>query len=198
MRTLSASGRLEISPAPGELLLVQELLNTSPVGGMDDLLDDTVTAAAWLDSATAAAGLTAPEQRSDTELSTEELVELRDLRAALREALSSAGATGGLNGMLELSMSAEGDVSATPRGRGVAWVHSAVLLGCYLAQQHDTWRRLKVCPNPLCAAAFYDRSRNNSGVWHNVRRCGNPTNLRASRARRRAASTPDSGETRKT
>ncbi|MGV9881539.1 CGNR zinc finger domain-containing protein [Streptomyces sp. NPDC003006] len=46
-------------------------------------------------------------------------------------------------------------------------------------------RRLKTCRNPLCRVAFYDRSRNNSGVWHDVKTCGNAANLRAYRARRR-------------
>jgi len=35
--------------------------------------------------------------------------------------------------------------------------------------------------------AFFDRSRNNSGVWHDVKFCGNAANLRAFRARQRAA-----------
>jgi predicted RNA-binding Zn ribbon-like protein len=45
---------------------------------------------------------------------------------------------------------------------------------------------LKVCRNPRCRVAFYDRSRNNSGVWHDVRTCGNAANLRAHRERQRA------------
>jgi predicted RNA-binding Zn ribbon-like protein len=44
-----------------------------------------------------------------------------------------------------------------------------------------------VCRNPRCRVAFYDRSRNNSGVWHDVRTCGNAANLRAHRERQRAA-----------
>jgi predicted RNA-binding Zn ribbon-like protein len=39
----------------------------------------------------------------------------------------------------------------------------------------------------LCRSAFHDGSRNGSGVWHNVRTCGNTADLRASRARRRTA-----------
>ncbi|RZB19273.1 CGNR zinc finger domain-containing protein [Streptomyces sp. F001] len=49
----------------------------------------------------------------------------------------------------------------------------------------DTLRRLKICRNPRCEAAFYDRSRNNGGVRHNVRVCGNAANLRNCRARQR-------------
>ncbi|TDD56985.1 CGNR zinc finger domain-containing protein [Nonomuraea terrae] len=60
-----------------------------------------------------------------------------------------------------------------------------MLTECLNAQQDGTWRRLKICPNPRCVATFYDRTRNNNGVWHSTRSCGNPANLRASRARRR-------------
>lgn len=55
-----------------------------------------------------------------------------------------------------------------------------------LAQRDGSWARLKLCRNAECGSAFYDRSRNNSGVWHDVRSCGNTANLRAYRARRKA------------
>lgn len=68
--------------------------------------------------------------------------------------------------------------------RGVAALVTAEML---LAQHTDAWQRFKTCPFPLCGVAFYDESRNNSRVWHDVRTCGNRTNLAASRERRRAA-----------
>jgi predicted RNA-binding Zn ribbon-like protein len=49
----------------------------------------------------------------------------------------------------------------------------------------DNWRRLKLCRNDRCAVSFYDRSRNNSAVYHDSRECGNAIYLRASRARKR-------------
>jgi len=49
----------------------------------------------------------------------------------------------------------------------------------------DTWRTLKLCRNELCSLSFYDRSRNNSAVYHDSRVCGNAIYLRASRARKR-------------
>jgi predicted RNA-binding Zn ribbon-like protein len=58
-----------------------------------------------------------------------------------------------------------------------------------LSQQHDTWRRIKTCRNHQCGSTFYDRSKNNSGVWCHVKTCGNAANLRASRARRRERET---------
>ena len=45
---------------------------------------------------------------------------------------------------------------------------------------------MKVCRNPECEVAFWDSSRNTSGVWHDGRTCGNVANLRESRARRSA------------
>jgi len=54
-----------------------------------------------------------------------------------------------------------------------------------MAQTLDTLPRLKLCRNAACGSAFYDRSKNNSGVWHDVHTCGNSANLRASRARRK-------------
>jgi predicted RNA-binding Zn ribbon-like protein len=60
-----------------------------------------------------------------------------------------------------------------------------VLAALFEGQQVGTRRRLKTCRNPRCRVAFYDRSRNASGVWHSVRICGNAINLRAHRERRR-------------
>ncbi|MFD8338947.1 CGNR zinc finger domain-containing protein [Streptomyces solisilvae] len=52
--------------------------------------------------------------------------------------------------------------------------------------QASTWQRLKLCRNDRCGIMFFDRSRNNSGIWHDVKVCGNTANLRAYRARQRA------------
>jgi predicted RNA-binding Zn ribbon-like protein len=57
-----------------------------------------------------------------------------------------------------------------------------------LAQHSGAWERLETCPYPPCGIAFYDESKNNSRVWHDVKTCGNRTNLAASRGRRRADS----------
>jgi hypothetical protein len=51
-----------------------------------------------------------------------------------------------------------------------------------------TFRRLKLCHEPRCRVAFYDRSKNNSRVWHDTATCGNQVNSRAHRARRRQQS----------
>ncbi|HWS93260.1 MAG TPA: CGNR zinc finger domain-containing protein, partial [Mycobacterium sp.] len=82
-------------------------------------------------------------------------------------------------------LSETGEVRLEPVGGGWRWLASALWGEILLSQQNGTWRRIKRCHNHGCATTFYDRSKNNSGVWHNVKTCGNAANLRASRARRR-------------
>ena len=82
------------------------------------------------------------------------------------------------------ALSDTGEVRLEPAGSGWRWLASALWGEILLSQQHDTWRRIKTCHNHQCGSAFYDRSKNNSGVWCNVKTCGNAANLRASRARR--------------
>lgn len=192
----SATERFGIEPAPGGLALVQDLLNTISVGGPShpDLLHEVRPAQEWLNAAleqwAAATGASRPPE---TALSERDLPRLRALRDRVlgcldhRSTSASEPARPGPepSGSLRLALTANGRIEAHPEGRGVRWITSAVFGEMYDAQRNDTWRRLKICRYEKCATAFYDRSRNNSGVWHDVRVCGNTVNLRASRARRR-------------
>ncbi|MFI6076338.1 CGNR zinc finger domain-containing protein [Actinoplanes sp. NPDC051343] len=67
-------------------------------------------------------------------------------------------------------------------GRAIAELVAAEIL---LAQARGTWPHLKTCANLACGVCFYDTSPNRSRVWHDTKTCGNVSNLRASRARRR-------------
>lgn len=95
---------------------------------------------------------------------------------------------------VEAGFAADGMVHFKPKGRGWKLVLGPVALEMRRAQDAGHWARLKTCKNDLCRGAFYDRSRNNSGVWHNVRTCGNAANLRASRERRRQAAQQVAGK----
>ncbi|MGW2230793.1 CGNR zinc finger domain-containing protein [Streptomyces formicae] len=180
--TWSATERYRLEPAPGGLGLVQDLLNTVSAGLPErpDLLADLTRAQVWADDAVAAwasaMGRPAPTVVVD---GADGLRVLRDLRDALGGHAEETGADAGLR------LGPDGVVRLEPRGAGAHLVVSLVLAALYEAQQADTRRRLKTCRNPLCRVAFYDRSRNNSGVWHDVKTCGNAANLRAYRARRR-------------
>src|SRR5918911_70804 len=87
--------------------------------------------------------------------------------------------------LVSLVPDADGWVRIVPTGRGTRWLASALWAEALLAQQAGLWSRLKLCHNVDCRAAFFDTSRNNSGVWHDVSTCGNTANLRAFRERKR-------------
>ena len=202
-----ATVRAGLQPAPDGLALVQDLLNTRAMGPHGtDLLDSVAQGRRWLreslepvgvdpheidpheiDSAALdpdAAGLSWVDDLSDRDLRV-----LLELRSDLERLVPGAGTldTGPALIRTTITVSPAGELALHPAGRGPGWFISAVWIQVFLAQQKGTWRRLKLCHNPPCGSAFYDRSKNNSGVWHDARVCGNAANLRASRARRRAA-----------
>ncbi|QEV19236.1 CGNR zinc finger domain-containing protein [Streptomyces alboniger] len=192
-----ATERHCLSPAPGGLALVQELLNTAPAGrpgpaDLPDLLGDGALGAAqeWADLAVR--GWAGETGRPDVHLvlTEEDLPKLRCLRDQVRRALAAGGGGGGdavrfTSAPVVVGLAGDGTLTVEPEGAGARWLASAALAEGLLAQASGVWRRLKICRNPSCAAAFYDRSRNNSGVWHSVRGCGNAAHLRACRERRR-------------
>jgi hypothetical protein len=172
-----ATERYGLAPAEAGLALAQELINTKAAGGRADLLADPAAAGEW------GRALGMP-------LTGRDLPRLRALRAAVAAAAGGPPARGRPAGTAGLRLDpATGLVELEPRGTGARSIAAEVLTGILLAQRDGSWARLKLCRKPACAVAFYDRSRNNSGAWHDVRTCGNQANLRASRARRRA-STP--------
>jgi len=188
----TSTTRLGIAAAPPGLRLVQDLLNTRDVGGkVPDLLASPDLARDWLisehDRFTAETGGVG-ELFDPTEA---DLDDLRALRRELTTVLHGEdAATRERTVSASLVIMPGGEVRLEPAGTGPERLSSAVWGEVFLAQQNDTWRRLKLCRNAPCSSAFYDRSKNNSGVWHDVKVCGNAVNLRASRARRRAGGTP--------
>lgn len=191
----TSTERYRIRPAPGGLALVQELLNTRaipPYG--EDVLADGDSGARWLRDVTAA---WTEEQGRPGPTGEPRAGDLERVRA-LRERLAAlvTGEEEPVRGPTDVSLrpglDEEGRVTLVPVGGPGEWLEAAVWAQVLLAQTEGTWQRLKLCREPACRSAFYDRSRNNSGVWHDVRRCGNAANLRASRARRKqqAAGTP--------
>ncbi|WP_433827979.1 CGNR zinc finger domain-containing protein [Actinoplanes sp. CA-015351] len=187
-----ASSRHGVREAPGGFALVQELLNTRGTMSYGADLLGTVEDAQWwvtdtLGSWSRVSGLPAPTLL----LSSGDLRSLRRLRAAFEQVVL-AGANPERDGALppadvqvSLVPDADGWVRMVPTGRGTRWFASALWAEALAAQQSGLWPRLKLCHNAACRAAFFDTSRNNSGVWHDVSTCGNTANLRAFRERRR-------------
>jgi hypothetical protein len=183
----AASDRFALTPAPGGVALVQDFLNTKAIGGHPDLLADPKVAQAWVTTAVQAWSTSRGDVVRPLALSPADVTKLRALRATIAGLITAdvSGSPGIGSIPASFGLSDRGDVRLEPAGSGWRWLASALWGEILLSQQTGTWRRLKQCHNPDCRSTFYDRSKNNSGVWHNVKVCGNAANLRASRARRR-------------
>ncbi|MGX6601610.1 CGNR zinc finger domain-containing protein [Micromonosporaceae bacterium Da 78-11] len=187
-----ASARHGVREAPAGLALLQELINTR--GTMSygaDLLVMVDDAQPWLTDAlgtwSRVSGLPAPTLL----ISSTDLRSLRRLRTTFENVILSGsspepdGALPPADVPVSLVPDGDGWVRMVPTGRGTRWLASALWAEALLAQQAGLWPRLKLCHNGDCRAAFFDTSRNNSGVWHDVSTCGNTANLRAFRERKR-------------
>ena len=184
----SATERLRLQPAPHGLALVQDFLNTRDIGQkVPDLLATTGQARVWLAET---ASTDAANCAWIADLTERDLVGLRKLRSEIKSFVAgvenSSAAT--VVTRIALLVQPSGELVLEPTGTGTRRFASATWGAIFLAQRADNFKRLKLCQNVACSSAFYDRSKNNSGVWHDVKTCGNTANLRASRARRRAVS----------
>lgn len=195
----SATSRYGLAPAPGALGLAQDLLNTAPAGHEPDLLADLASARTWVSEATAQWSAATGQSVPEVVLDAGDLQMLRTFRDDLREVTAGehdgAPDTGPAAPVLHtsaaaLQLGADGSVRLHPQETGPQALVMLILAALLEGQQTGTGRRLKTCRNPRCRVAFYDRSRNVSGVWHSVRICGNAINLRAHRERRRSQDRP--------
>ena len=185
-----ASQRYGLASAPDGLALVQDFLNTRGIEGYGaDLLADTASAREWAADAVRAWSVMRGTDVRPPALDDADLAKLRATRDTISGLVASEPPSG--RGVGPVSAAFEltdaGEVRLEPSGSGWRWLASALWGEILLGQHADTWRRIKQCHNHRCGSTFYDRSKNNSGVWHDVKTCGNAANLRASRARRRAA-----------
>jgi predicted RNA-binding Zn ribbon-like protein len=78
---------------------------------------------------------------------------------------------------------ARGHVRMAPEAAGVAGALGRLLAIVAAAQEHGTWTRLKACLADDCQWAFFDRSRNRSAVWCDMKVCGNRQKVRSYRER---------------
>ncbi|RSM79259.1 hypothetical protein DL991_15365 [Amycolatopsis sp. WAC 01375] len=184
----TATDRYRLRTAPSGLALVQDFLNTKAIKthGLD-LLSDADLARPWATEALAEWSRTRDADVPEITLGPGDLRALRELRGSFVSLLD------GVDVAVEKPIKADlalrdGVVRLFPSGTGRQWLTSALWTETLLAQQAGIWPRLKLCRLDGCRSAFYDVSRNNSGVWHDVRTCGNVANLRAARERKKALS----------
>jgi predicted RNA-binding Zn ribbon-like protein len=178
----------EDKPAPMPLLRVQAFINTRDLEKRTDLLSEPGPATRWL----AAAGLIAP----GVDVSAEQLQEAREVRECLRGLVGRNGGTVAeedeYRALQAIAERRRAQVSVAPGGKILLSAEgdgdlADGLLGLMLtvrdAQLDGTWERLKLCANPDCSWAFYDRSRNRQGSWCTMAVCGNRLKNRRFRAR---------------
>ena len=196
----SWASHVDFKAAPMPLLRVQAFVDTLDLDLRRDILADPEEARAWL----ADAGLreSGPDFRADLRLA-------REARESIR-ALIGHDAEGGpltpdqlepletvlREAQLRLDVTAEGRVLLAAGAPPVSLADG--ILGLLLiirdAQADGSWDRLKLCSNPDCQWAFYDRSHSRQGAWCDMASCGNRLKNRNLRARRRPAASEERTE----
>lgn len=87
-------------------------------------------------------------------------------------------------GRLSVQFAVDGSASIAPRGDGIAAALARLLVPVAESAADGTWTRVKACRAGECHWAFYDQSRNRSGVWCDMAVCGNRTKVRAYRQKK--------------
>jgi predicted RNA-binding Zn ribbon-like protein len=181
-------------PAPGELGLVQDYVNTRNylqggelLGSVEDA-DRRLVERGLLDMGES---IGEPGRRI--------LIEFREALRALLLAHNGAAEPGpvvdGLNefaasATLGVLFGADGRPTLGPvAGDGPAErIVARLLAEVFLAEAEGRWGRLKACRNPACRWVFYDASKNGLGRWCNMQLCGARHKMRRYRERKRTES----------
>jgi predicted RNA-binding Zn ribbon-like protein len=179
-------------PAPGELELVRQFVNTLEIDG--DTRSEELRTPQLLQGWLRMRGLLAPSAA----LKEDDLGRAIELREALRGILLAHNgepvgrepfeAFDRLVSEAGLAVRVVGDGSARlePTGSGLASAIGRIAAIVYRSEVEGTWPRLKACAADDCQWAFYDASKNRAGTWCDMSSCGNRAKVRAYRQRTRA------------
>jgi predicted RNA-binding Zn ribbon-like protein len=178
-------------PAPGGLELVRALINSFDIEDGTDEFATAMGVDAWLRSRDLPLGENGTSESERRRLlafreALRELITCRELGISDGVPLDVLGAAA-RSSPLTVAFDAGGHSTLQPTGTGVAGLIGRVLVEISTASVGGTWARLKVCRNDACRWAFYDASRNHSGIWCSMAVCGNRSKVRALRDRRRDA-----------
>lgn len=186
----------DLEPAPGELRVVHAFVNTRDIEQGTDEWTRPEDLAAWL-----ARWRLLPEQGAAA-IGDEELSRALEVREGLRGLLLANNgepldpevsvrirrATRGSR--LRVRVGEDGAVGLEPAAQGFEQALARLLEIVVVASVDGSWARLKACANDGCRWAFYDFSKNRSGKWCTMQRCGSQIKARAYRRRRRREKEP--------
>jgi predicted RNA-binding Zn ribbon-like protein len=179
------------APAPGDLRLVQEFVNTNDLESGRDEVGSPDLLHAWLVDHGMLRGeerITAADQRRAVEV-----------REAIRALLLANNDGAPVDDAVEVLNRSARETHLGVRflqdggaqlQAGVSGAGGAIgrLLAIVFASMADgTWPRLKACRKDTCQWAFYDHSKNRSGAWCSMAVCGNRVKTRVYRQRHRGA-----------
>ena len=165
------------SEVPVQLALVQSFINTLDLETGHDDLADTISAQSWL----AARRLVSPGTEYD-ESDRRRLVEVRRALLGLVAANGGAGvqrrAVTTLNEAarrvrLGVRLHPDDGYRLMAEGVGIDRPIGELLISVTTSMAAGSWTRLKICSNDACQEAFFDGSKNRSGRWCSMAKCGN-------------------------
>jgi predicted RNA-binding Zn ribbon-like protein len=179
---------VSVGSAPGDLLVVQQFVNSVDFEERSDALATPDQLRAWLLRHHLIGG-------HDT-VSPNDWRRALEVREALR-ALAFANNGEPIDPVAARTLERESRVTALrpgfrpdgsihmePVGRGVDRALGALFGAVWRAMAVGTWIRFKACRKGSCRWAFFDRSKNRSGTWCSMAVCGNRTKVGAYRRRR--------------
>ena len=175
--------------APGRLELVRQFVNTVDIEDGEEKLTGPPALAKWLrEHDLLERGAEVGEGDVERALAVREA--LRAQLAANNGQAPDPQAVATLHGAARRAGVAlrfePGGSTLEPEAVGVDGALGRLLTIVHEAEHDGTWARLKACPWHTCLWAFYDNTKNRSGVWCTMEVCGNRAKAKAYRERRAA------------
>jgi hypothetical protein len=179
-------GRVDSTPAPGELELLRLFLSLHDHAASDGttLEPGPSAIACWLRSTELIGG--------DVVLSDTDVTWAQAIRDALVDKVrQNMGATPGADSDRCLNDAAAetglrprfDEPRLVPTVDGVRGAIGHLLGVAFLAELDGSWHRFRLCADPTCTTVLYDRSKNHSAKWCSMQTCGNRNKVRAFRRR---------------
>jgi predicted RNA-binding Zn ribbon-like protein len=176
------------SAAPNGLDLVIDFVNTLDVDADQDELHSKGALDAWLAGRSLTGYPPPPSSDADHRHAIALREALRELMLANNGLVADGQAgrvleTTARRGGLGVHFAIDSSVTLAAADSGVDGALARLLVPVAQAIGDGSWPRVKACRASDCTWAFYDRSRNRSGVWCDMAVCGNRTKVRAYRER---------------